>query len=82
MKLDECLIKDKDGKGKIVLEEISVRKKKNVIDATGEIAVNENAALHVNPRISETSGDGCTWRNGHITDSYNAYSTGCLSDYR
>ncbi len=52
MKLDPSLMKSKDGTGVVATQVVGRAKMAEVLATTGEVALNENATVHISPRIS------------------------------
>jgi cobalt-zinc-cadmium efflux system membrane fusion protein len=52
VKLDASLLKREDGGGLVRTQTVSRTKVREALPATGEVALNENAAVHISPRIS------------------------------
>jgi cobalt-zinc-cadmium efflux system membrane fusion protein len=52
VKLDASLLKREDGGGLVRTQTVSRTKVQEVLAATGEVALNDNAAVHISPRIS------------------------------
>ena len=52
VKLDASLMKNADGTGLVRTQVVTRAKMSEVLPVTGEVALNENAAVHISPRIA------------------------------
>jgi cobalt-zinc-cadmium efflux system membrane fusion protein len=52
VKLDPCLFKRDEGGGLVQTQAVAKTKVSTALPATGEVALNENAAVHISPRIA------------------------------
>jgi cobalt-zinc-cadmium efflux system membrane fusion protein len=52
VKLDACLMKRPDGGGLVSTQTVALARVSEALPATGEVALNENAAVHISPRIA------------------------------
>jgi cobalt-zinc-cadmium efflux system membrane fusion protein len=52
VRVDGCLLKKENGEGLLRTQKVARTRMAAVLPATGEVALNENAAVHISPRVS------------------------------